>query len=190
MSDAHFIEPMPCLSVTKLPEGEAWEYELKLDGYRALAVKHDGQVTVFSRNRKRFNGRFPAVAAAFAKLPDETIIDGEIVAIDESGRLSFSRLQNFSANANAITFYTFDIPMWNGKDMRMQPLDQRRELLRTKAMPKLPGIHFSDSFAANAEKMILAVRSQGLEGIVAKRRHPLPVLPDRLERISRGATGW
>jgi bifunctional non-homologous end joining protein LigD len=169
MSDADFIEPMPCLAVKKLPEGEAWEYELKLDGYRALAVKREGRVTLFSRNRKQFNGRFPAVAAAFARLPDETIIDGEIVAIDESGRPSFSRLQNFSANADAITFYAFDMPMWKGNDLRMQPLDKRRELLRTKAMPKLPAIHFSDSFPADAEKMISAVRAQRLEGIVAKR---------------------
>jgi DNA ligase D-like protein (predicted ligase) len=173
MRDAHFIEPMPCLAVKKLPEGEAWEYELKLDGYRALAVKHEGRVTLFSRNRKQFNGRFPAIAAAFARLPDETIIDGEIVAIDESGRPSFSRLQNFSANANAITFYAFDMPMWKREDLQKQPLDKRRELLRTKAMPKLPAIHFSDSFPADAEKMISAVRAQGLEGIVAKRRDSL-----------------
>jgi DNA ligase D-like protein (predicted ligase) len=173
MSDAHFVEPMPCLAVKKLPEGEAWQYELKLDGYRALAVKHDGQVTLFSRNRKRFDKRFPAIATAFASLPDETIIDGEIVAMDESGRPSFSRLQNFSANAGSITFYAFDMPMWKGEDLQMQPLDKRRELLRTKAMPKLPAIHFSASFAANAEKMVSAVRSQGLEGIVAKRRDSL-----------------
>ena len=136
-------------------------------------VKHDGQVTLFSRNRKRLNNRFPAITAAFARLPDKTIIDGEIVAIDESGRPSFSRLQNFSANAGSITFYAFDMPMWKGEDLQMQPLDKRRELLRTKAMPKLPAIHFSDSFAADAEKMISAVRSQGLEGIVAKRHDSL-----------------
>ena len=128
MSDAHFIEPMPCLAVEKLPEGEAWEYELKLDGYRALVLKHDGRVTLFSRNRKKFNGRFPAIAEAFAELPDDTVIDGEIVAVDESGRPSFSRLQNFSANAHAITFYAFDIPMWKGEDMRTQPLDKRRDV--------------------------------------------------------------
>jgi len=173
MTDAHFIEPMPCLAVKKLPEGEAWEYELKLDGYRALAVKHAGRVTLFSRNKKRFNGRFPAIAAAFAEVPDETIIDGEIVAMDESGRPSFSRLQNFSANADAITFYAFDMPMWKGEDLRTHPLDKRRALLRTKAMPKMPTIRFSESFPANGEKMISAVRSQGLEGIVAKRRDSL-----------------
>jgi bifunctional non-homologous end joining protein LigD len=138
---------------------------LKLDGYRALAVKHDGQVTLFSRNRKRFNNRFPAVAAAFARLPDETIIDGEIVAIDESGRPSFSRLQNFSANADAITFYAFDMPMWKGEDLRTQPLDKRRALLRTKAMPKLPAIHFSEGFAADAERMIQPSGRRGLRGL-------------------------
>ena len=138
-----------------------------------MAVKHDGQVTLFSRNRKRLNNRFPAITAAFARLPDKTIIDGEIVAIDESGRPSFSRLQNFSANADAITFFAFDMPMWKGEDLQKQTLDKRRELLRTKAMPKLPAIHFSDSFPADAEKMISAVRAQGLEGIVAKRRDSL-----------------
>ena len=74
------------------------------------------------------------------------------MAVDESGRPSFSRLQNFSANAHAITFYAFDIPMWKGEDMRTQPLDKRRTLLRTQAMPKMPAIHFSESFAADADK--------------------------------------
>jgi DNA ligase D-like protein (predicted ligase) len=173
MTDTRFVEPMQCLSVKKLPEGEAWSYELKLDGYRTLAVKHEGRVTLFSRNKKQFNGRFPGIAAAFAKLPDDTIIDGEIVAMDEFGRPSFNRLQNFSENADAITFYAFDVPIWSGEDLRKQPLDERRALLREKAMPKLPSLHYSETFAVTAEEMISAVRLQGLEGIVAKRRDSL-----------------
>jgi bifunctional non-homologous end joining protein LigD len=82
-------------------------------------------------------------------------------------------VQNFSANADSITFYAFDMPMWKGEDLRVQLLYKRRELLRTKAMPKLPAIHFSEGFAADAEKMISAVRAQGLEGLVAKRRDSL-----------------
>ena len=92
------------------------------------------------------------------------------------GRIRTAIIQppaEFFANAHAITFYAFDMPMWKGKDLRTQPLDKRRALLRTKAMPKMPAIHFSESFAADGEKMISAIRSQGLEGIVAKRRDSL-----------------
>ena len=168
---AEFIEPMQCLLVNKLPEGEQWEYELKLDGYRTLAVKHGSRVTLFSRNKKSFNNRFPAIVAGLANLPDDSIIDGEIVAMDESGRPSFNRLQNFSANADAITFFAFDLLMWKGENLQMQPLEKRRALLRGKAMLKMPGAHFSDSFYVTADQMVSAVRSQGLEGVVAKRRN-------------------
>jgi DNA ligase D-like protein (predicted ligase) len=168
---AEFIEPMQCLLVSRLPEGEQWEYELKLDGYRTLAVKHRGRVTLFSRNKKSFNTRFPGIVAGLANLPDDSIIDGEVVAMDESGRPSFNRLQNFSANADAITFFAFDLLMWKGENLQRQSLEKRRALLRSRAMPKMPAAHFSDSFHVTADQMVSAVRSQGLEGVVAKRRN-------------------
>jgi ATP-dependent DNA ligase len=76
---ASFVEPMLALSATSLPEGSAWEYELKLDGYRAIAIKTGRRVQLRSRNDKDFSGRFPGVVAGLAALPNETVIDGEVV---------------------------------------------------------------------------------------------------------------
>jgi ATP-dependent DNA ligase len=87
-----FTEPMLALAVTKLPEGPAWSYELKFDGYRALALKTDGRIKLLSRNGKDFTKRFASIARAFEPLPDETVIDGEIVAYGSDGRPSFNVL--------------------------------------------------------------------------------------------------
>src|SRR5216683_3212903 len=84
-TQASFVEPMECLSVSKLPEGLEWLWEIKLDGYRALAVKSGTAVTLFSRRRKSLNRQFPYVVEALAELPAGTVADGEVVAIDESG---------------------------------------------------------------------------------------------------------
>ncbi len=93
---AEFIEPMECALVANIPEGPGWTYEVKLDGYHAIGVK--GRETIlYSRNHKNFNKRFPQIAKALADLPDETVIDGEVVALDESGRPDFHRLQHFTA---------------------------------------------------------------------------------------------
>lgn len=88
-SKARFVEPMLCLSAPSLPQGEEWQYELKLDGYRALAIKTAGKVLLRSRNDKDFTTRYPSIADVLKKLPDDTIIDGELgvyPAITNSGR--------------------------------------------------------------------------------------------------------
>src|ERR1051326_1007432 len=92
-TSARFIEPMLLLRTDSLPSGEEWLYELKLDGYRAIAFKRNGEASLRSRNDKDFSSRYPAVFNALGKLPDNTVIDGEIVALDEQGRPSFIALQ-------------------------------------------------------------------------------------------------
>jgi len=79
---ATFISPMLLLKTDKLPDGDRWSYQLKLDGYRAVAFKTGGKLHLRSRNDKDFAVRYPAVVKALAKLPDETVIDGEVVAFD------------------------------------------------------------------------------------------------------------
>jgi ATP-dependent DNA ligase len=79
---ARFIEPMLLQRTETLPEGGSWTYELKLDGFRAEAIKSGGRVHLRSRNDKDFNSNYPAIVLALAAMPDETVMDGEIVALD------------------------------------------------------------------------------------------------------------
>jgi ATP-dependent DNA ligase len=126
---ARFFDPMLLLPTNSLPEGEDWAYELKLDGYRAIAFKNNGRVHLRSRNNKDFAVRYPAIASALQKLPDETVIDGEIVAFDDSGRPSFNTLQNFGSSTVPIFYYAFDLLILRGRDVRFDALERRRELL-------------------------------------------------------------
>jgi ATP dependent DNA ligase domain len=91
---------MLLLPAETLPEGAGWTYELKLDGYRALGIKAGNEVRLRSRNDdKDFNRKYSAIAKALSALPDETVIDGEVVALDKAGRPPFNALQNGAAGA-------------------------------------------------------------------------------------------
>jgi bifunctional non-homologous end joining protein LigD len=89
---AGFVEPMLLLKTDTLPEGDRWVHELKVDGYRAIAFKSGGKLQLRSRNDNDFSRRYPGVLKGLANLPDETVIDGEVVAFDADGKPSFSVL--------------------------------------------------------------------------------------------------
>src|SRR6266849_4523252 len=168
--EAAFIEPMECLSVSKLPEGLEWLWEIKLDGYRALAVKSGNGVTLFSRRRKSLNRQFPYIVEALADLPAGTVVDGEVVAIDESGRPDFNLLQNFRAEASRIQYYIFDVLCWKDRDLTRLPLIERRALLKSVVVILEKRIRIADYFEAAPNDLLAAVREQGLEGIIGKRK--------------------
>ena len=170
---ATFVEPMECLPVSKLPEGPQWVYEIKLDGYRAVAVKTGGKVTLYSRNQKPLNKRFPHIVEGLADLPDETVIDGEIVALDFAGRPDFNLLQNFREAASQIVYYAFDLLVYQNRDLTRLPLKERRELMFSALKLRSNRIFASEFFEVSAQIMLQSAKEQGLEGIVGKRSDSL-----------------
>jgi DNA ligase D-like protein (predicted ligase) len=165
---------MLLLATNSLPDGNEWEYELKLDGYRAIAFKSNGRVHLRSRNNKDFAVRYRAIASALQELADETVIDGEVVVLDDSGRPSFNTLQNYGSSTKPIFYYVFDLLVLNGRDIRFEPLEKRRELLRTKILSKLrEPIRYSPDLNSSLPDLIRSVREHGFEGLVAKRRTSL-----------------
>jgi DNA ligase D-like protein (predicted ligase) len=168
---AKFIDPMDCLPVAKLPEGAQWVWELKWDGYRAVAVK-DSTVKLYSRNHKSLDKKFPYISEALTELPNETVVDGEIVALDDQGRPSFNLLQNFVSGAARIRYFLFDVVLYKGRNVTRLPLSERRKLLVSLQITN-PRIKISDVVEADSADLLRSAREQHLEGIVGKRKDSL-----------------
>jgi bifunctional non-homologous end joining protein LigD len=167
---AAFIEPMECLPVAKLPEGEQWVYGVKLDGYRAIAVKANSDLTLYSRRKKVLNKQFPEIVAALRELPPGMVVDGEIVALDEAGWPKFNLLQNFRSDPPKVCYYVFDLLCWRSRDTTGLRFIERRALVNAIAGDiRDPGIRISDYVQVSASDMLAAIREQRLGGVVGKR---------------------
>ncbi len=169
---AAFIEPMECLAVKKLPDSANWVWEIKIDGYRAIAVKAEDRVNLYSRTRNSFNSKFNYVVDALSDMPAGTVLDDELVAIDDEGRPNFNLLQNFRTGARHIQYYVFDLLSLNNRDMTRLRLIERRELLKTLSF-KDKRIKIIDYIEAEPAELLRAVREQQLEGVVGKRKDSL-----------------
>ena len=171
---ARFIDPMLLLKTEKLPEGPDLLYEIKLDGYRSIVFKTGGKVYLRSRNDNDFAARYPAIAKALQTMPDETVIDGEVVALDNDGKPSFQLLQNHGSSKAPLIFYAFDVMILSGRDVMGEKLETRRGLLETKVLPKIAEpIRYSGALDAKLSELIRSVKAHGFEGLVAKRRSSL-----------------
>jgi bifunctional non-homologous end joining protein LigD len=169
---AGFVEPMLLLKTETLPDDPArWIYQLKIDGYRAIAFKTGGRLHLRSRNDKDFNGRYPALLTGLAGLPDETVIDGEVVALDADGRPSFNHLQNWADPDTPLAYYVFDVLVLEGRDLKAETLERRTDTLEREVLPHLAEpVRYSGPLQASLRDLVHSVKAQGLEGLVAKRR--------------------
>ncbi|WP_309683915.1 DNA ligase D [Polaromonas sp.] len=153
---------------------QGWVYEIKFDGYRLLTRIEASSVRCFTRNRHDWTAKMPALAKAIAQLGiDAGWLDGEIVLLNDQGLPDFGALQNAfdGAGTARLVYYVFDLPFYDGLDLRPLPLTQRRDMLLA-ALTRNPqdNIRFSEAFEQSPQDLLAAARQLGLEGVIGKRR--------------------
>jgi bifunctional non-homologous end joining protein LigD len=163
------FRPMLATLASELPTGDGWAFEVKWDGFRAIARVSGGEATLTSRNGNDLTGRFANVAKELPKAlrtPD-AVLDGEVCALDDQGRSSFSAMQQ-GKPGTPIAYYVFDVLEVEGKPLLDRPLAERRKLLDKLLDRRHRTIRLSETFDDGAA-LLEAAREQGLEGVIAKR---------------------
>ncbi len=175
------IHPMLATAAARAFNDPGWLFEIKWDGYRAVAFLDDGSVHLVSRNQNDLTAQFPELKSLpqFVKA-QRAILDGEIVALDDQGRPSFSLMQQRTGfhpgkrrlqrgEGVPVIYYAFDLLYLDGVDLRRVPLERRKRLLQEKIIAG-EVIQFSDHYAEKGLDLFAAAQKRGLEGIVAKKR--------------------
>jgi bifunctional non-homologous end joining protein LigD len=166
----HYITPM-LASIADSPfDSKDWVYEIKWDGYRAIAEWEKGKLRFYSRNGIDFTNRYPSIAQALKKLNHDAIIDGEIVLINEKNLPDFQKLQHYESNLNyPLIYYAFDLLKLDGKNTEDLPLTDRKKLLK-QLLKNNKTIRYCDHIETNGIEFLQKAKEQGLEGIVAKKK--------------------
>ena len=166
-----FIEPQLASSVDQPPEGKDWIHEIKHDGYRCQVLLERGHARVFTRSGYDWSERYPSIVRAAAKLPcGSAIIDGEAIVQDQNGVSDFEALNSAMWwHPDTIILYAFDLMHLNGRDLRRQPLLERRDLLKALlGSDEKSRIQFSEEFGGDGDALFNACAHHGLEGLVSK----------------------
>ncbi len=175
------IHPMLAESVEKPFDGAEWLFEIKWDGYRAIAFVSDGKVRLVSRNQNDLTPRYPELVDLPRFIKAKTaILDGEVVALDKDGKASFSLMQQrtgfrpggkrAAANADVpVLYYAFDLLYLDGYDWRRVPLEERKRKLAELVVTG-DVVRFSDHYEEHGKALFEMAQKKGLEGIVGKKR--------------------
>ncbi len=165
-----YIKPMLGTTANKPFDSNEWIFEIKWDGYRAVADLHDKPLQLYSRNGLSFLGKYPVIEDELKKQTHQMILDGEIVAYGEDDKPNFQALQHFDENPDAPLFYhVFDLLFLNGYSTKDLPLIQRKELLK-EALVETPHVKFCDHVENEGKAFYNTVLQANLEGMMAKKK--------------------
>ncbi|HTL09655.1 MAG TPA: DNA polymerase ligase N-terminal domain-containing protein, partial [Chitinophagaceae bacterium] len=163
------LAPMLATLVDKPFDDERWQYEVKWDGYRALAHLRKGKIELKSRNNKSFNEKFYPIFKALKDIHADAVLDGEIIVSSDEGTANFGDLQNWRSEADGrLLYYVFDLLWLNGYSLMDLPLHERRAQL-TALIPEHEVIRVSQTFEATGTEFFKVASSMKLEGIMAKK---------------------
>ncbi len=167
-------EPALATAVKSITDPGKWLFEVKFDGYRLMACKAGADVRLYTRHANDWTDRFRTIADAFARLAArECVVDGEACAVDESGKASFGALQEWlagSAPHARIGYAAFDLLWLDGRDLRSEPIEVRRELLEKLLEGQPAPLSYSRAVSGDVVELLSAAKEAGLEGLVAKKK--------------------
>lgn len=170
---SNYIAPMLARQADEPFSDPDWIYEMKWDGYRAIAEVNKSKVRLYSRNGNTFNASYPVVVDVLKQLNIHAVLDGEIVVIDENGRSDFQKLQFYGTENNVhLEYRVFDVLSINGKDVTQLPLIERKAKLK-RLLKRSDVVKYSDHIAENGKAFFVAAQKQKLEGIMAKKADSL-----------------
>lgn len=162
------VEPMLCTLIDEPFDRQDWLFEIKWDGYRAIATKHGSDFELYSRNHLDFSDKYTPITEALRELAHDVILDGEIVVVDDDGVAHFEWLQGWHKQPHGtLQYHVFDILWIDGRDVRTMPLIRRKALLQA-ILPHHSSLIYSDHIEGKGLKLFHEMQRRGLEGMVAK----------------------
>jgi bifunctional non-homologous end joining protein LigD len=166
----HHVKPMLAHTSDEPFADDAWVYEIKYDGYRAIVEKEKNTLRFYSRNVIDYTEKFSAIVSSLKKIPADVVLDGEVVVVDKTGRPHFQWLQDYPGEKRGeLVYFVFDVLYYDGHVLASEPLIKRKAVLR-EILPPLPAIKYSDYLEKEGIEMFKAVQRLGIEGVMAKHK--------------------